>query len=107
MPFLSNDHNKKDNPGYKLILATASIVILPLLTTPTAANEGEAAFKARCERCHGSRDIQSWGRQRPDVEPRRAWLDTVLRRHYPPPEAERAIIIDHIQATITRPAAPR
>jgi hypothetical protein len=65
-----------------------------------AATEPDAAFKARCGKCHTARDIQNWGRQRPDAVARQAWLDQFLRLHYPPPEAERALVIEHIQATI-------
>lgn len=66
--------------------------------------EPEAAFKARCAECHGPRDIQHWGRQRRDADARAAWLDQFLRRHYPPPEAERAPIVAHIQAVIAAQA---
>jgi mono/diheme cytochrome c family protein len=80
----------------------------PLFLTAAAnAEQAEAAFKARCGECHGPRDIQYWGRQRADAAARQAWLDQFLRRHYPPPEVERAAIISYIQATITGQAAPR
>ena len=77
-----------------------------LWTTPGHANEADAAFKARCGGCHGPRDIQNWGRQHADVAARQAWLDQFIRRHHPPPEAERILIISHIQSTIAG-AAPR
>jgi mono/diheme cytochrome c family protein len=78
------------------------------LSVPALATEaGEAAFKARCAACHGPRDIQYWGRQRPDAAARKAWLEQLLRRHYPPPAAELAPIVDHIQAAIAAPASPR
>lgn len=71
------------------------------------ASEAEAAFKARCGECHVARDIRHWGRQHADAAARRAWLDQFLRRHYPPPEAERALIVDYIQSTIAAARAPR
>lgn len=77
------------------------------LTAAANAEQAEAAFKARCGECHGPRDILYWGRQRADAAARQAWLDQFLRRHYPPPEAERAVIINYIQATIAGQAAPR
>lgn len=78
------------------------------LAAPAAASDaGEAAFKARCAACHGPRDIQAWGRQRPDPAARKAWLEQLLRRHHPPPAAELAPIIDHIQAAIAAPAPAR
>lgn len=86
-----------------LVLALASM----LLTSTAAATDGEAAFKARCGECHGPRDIQFWRRQRPDATARQVWLDQFLRRHYPPSEAERALIIGYIQARITGATAPR
>lgn len=64
------------------------------------AQEAELAFKAHCARCHGARDIASWGRQYPDVGTRNNWLSRFLQRHYPPPEAERGLILGHIDATI-------
>ena len=70
----------------------------------TAAADGEAAFKARCAECHGPRDIQYWGRQRADADARATWLDQFLRKHYPPPEAERSLVIDYIQSVIAAAA---
>lgn len=78
------------------------------LSVPAQATEaGEAAFRVRCAACHGPRDIQYWGRQRPDAAARKAWLEQLLRRHYPPPAAELAPIVDYIQAAIAAPASPR
>ena len=71
-----------------------------LLASCGGATEPDAAFKARCSKCHTVRDVQNWGRQRPDAVARQAWLDQFLRLHYPPPEAERALVIEHIQTTI-------
>lgn len=88
-------------------LSLALTVASMLLTSTAATTDGEAAFKARCGECHGPRDIQFWGRQRPDAVARQAWLDQFLRRHYPPSEAERAIIIGYIQKRIAGPTAPR
>lgn len=76
-------------------------------TGPGHASDGEAAFKARCGACHGPREIAYWGQQRPDAEARQVWLDQFLRRHYPPPDAERVTIISYIQSTITMQRAPR
>jgi hypothetical protein len=71
-----------------------------LLPPPSRAADAEAAFKARCGDCHGVRDIRHWGAQRADPAVREAWLDRFLRRHYPPSEAERALIVRHIQEVI-------
>lgn len=71
-----------------------------ILTSCSAATEPEAAFQARCGRCHGASDIQNWGRQRRDAEARKVWLDQFLRLHYPPPEAERPLVIEYIQKKI-------
>jgi len=71
------------------------------------ASEAEAAFKARCGQCHGARDIRHWGRQHADAAARQAWLDQFLRRHYPPSEAERTLIVDYIQSAIAAARAPR
>lgn len=73
----------------------------------TAADAGEAAFTARCGNCHAARDIQAWGRRRADAAARLTWLQQFLRRHYPPSESERSIIIAHIQATIAGAATTR
>jgi hypothetical protein len=83
-----------------LAWTSALTVALALLTPAARAQEGEAAFRARCGACHGPRDIKRWGRQRRDAAARQAWLDQFLRRHYPPPEAERASIIAHIESVI-------
>jgi mono/diheme cytochrome c family protein len=83
--------------------AAALVAILIAAMAPAgiaAADEAEAAFKARCAECHGPRDIRHWGRQRPDAAARETWLDQFLRRHYPPSEAERALIVRHVQSTL-------
>lgn len=82
--------------------ASAAMVIVGscFLSVSGHANEGEAAFKARCGDCHGARDIQAWGRQYRDAAERQAWLDQFLRRHFPPPEAERPLIVGYIQSVI-------
>ncbi|MFO1188651.1 MAG: hypothetical protein U1E97_03445 [Alphaproteobacteria bacterium] len=74
---------------------------------PASANEVEAAFKTRCGECHGPHDIARWGRERPDPTSRQAWLERYLRRHYAPLDAERALIIRHIQSVLARGDAPR
>jgi hypothetical protein len=76
-----------------------------MLASCSAAKEPEAAFQARCGRCHGLSDVQNWGRQRRDVEARKAWLDEFLRLHYLPPEAERPLIIEYIQSKIASSGA--
>lgn len=72
------------NLGLALCIALTAL-LFP--TAVTAAEDPEAAFKARCGECHGPRDIQYWSRQRANAAARQAWLDQFLRRHYPPPEA--------------------
>jgi len=84
----------------KPAFGTGLILVSVLLASCGAAKEPEAAFRARCGKCHEQRDIQNWGRQRRDANARQVWLDQFLRLHYPPPEAERALIISYIQSTI-------
>jgi cytochrome c553 len=84
-------------------LAAAVIILAAGLLLPARAQTDEAAFKARCGACHGERDIAHWARERPDASARRAWLDRFLQRHYPPPQAERGRIIEHIETVIARP----
>lgn len=94
-------------------LTTSLLVTIALIATSCLwsaighAEEAEDAFKARCGECHGARDIQHWGRQRADAAARQAWLEQFLRRHYPPPESERAPIISHIQSTIAGRPSPQ
>lgn len=88
-------------------IATLGVALAVLTLSAAGANDGEVAFKARCSECHGPRDIQHWGRQRSDAAARQAWLDQFLRRHYPPSDAERGLIIGYIQATVSGVAAPR
>jgi cytochrome c553 len=57
-------------------------------------------FAQRCAECHGARAISAWGRKMPNEAQRRQWLEGFLQTHYPPPEAERALIIEHIQSQI-------
>ncbi len=64
---------------------------------PAAAS---AAFEAHCAQCHGPREFPYWASIEPDPEERRAWLDRLLQRHYPPPEEERALVIEHIERTL-------
>jgi hypothetical protein len=59
-------------------------------------------YALRCGDCHSPRAISAWGRKMPDEEQRRQWLEGFLKTHYPPPEAERALIIEHIQSQIAR-----
>ena len=85
------------------VAAIAFLTGVFALTPGGHAKENEAAFKARCAECHGPKDILYWGRQRADAAARATWLDQFLRKHYPPSEAERALIIAYIQATIAAP----
>lgn len=90
------------NPRYISIAGIgASLGLLGLLiAAPAQAREGEAEFKAHCAKCHGPRDIAYWGRQRPDAEERRAWMDKFLHKHYPPSQAARVLIVDYIETTL-------
>jgi mono/diheme cytochrome c family protein len=91
-----------------LVTLLAIGVFVPLSAGHAAASaEGEAAFKARCGDCHGPRDIAHWGRERPDAAKREAWLMQFLRKHYPPPEAERRPIVSYIQSAIAGGAAKK
>lgn len=59
-------------------------------------------YAQRCGDCHSPRAVSAWGRKMPDEQQRRQWLEGFLKTHYPPPEAERALIIEHIQSQIAR-----
>lgn len=83
----------------------ALIAILTASASLPAAAEPKATFMARCGNCHGLSDIQYWGRRHADAAARETWLDQFLRRHYPPSESERALIINYIQSTITDQSA--
>lgn len=64
--------------------------------------DAQKAFEQRCGDCHGRRAVSAWGRKQPNEEQRRQWLEGFLQTHYPPPEAERALIIEYIQSQIAR-----
>lgn len=92
-----------------LVVAFSAAAILFAATRPgeeaadamTAdADEGASAYAAHCAECHGREDILSWEEVEPEEEARRAWLDSLLERHYPPPEELRPLIIDHIERVI-------
>lgn len=86
--------------------AVAAAAALFMTAEPSMAAEadGKALFDAQCGQCHGPRDIAYWGRTRRDAALRAEWLDNLLKRHYPPAEAERAAIVRYIQETIAGPA---
>jgi mono/diheme cytochrome c family protein len=97
------------NTGLSLARTTAAVVAAAALfmsAEPSMATEadGRSLFDTQCGQCHGPRDIAYWGRTRRDATARAEWLDNFLKRHYPPPEAERAAIVRYIQETIEGPA---
>jgi len=92
---------------FKLTVAAGSIGGVLLLVSCAAAKDPESAYQARCARCHGPSDIQNWGRQRRDPVSRQAWLEEFLKLHYPPPEAERPLVIEYIQTQIAQGAKSR
>jgi mono/diheme cytochrome c family protein len=65
-----------------------------------------AAFQAHCASCHGPAEFPQWAARRPDPEDRRAWLEGLLQRHFPPPEEQRALVIDHIERQLADGAEP-
>lgn len=71
------------------------------------ADEGQAAFAARCGGCHEAGDLRAWARKRPDAAAREEWLMTFLSKHHAPPEAQRKPIVTYIQATIASASAPK
>ncbi len=89
------------HPRTSRLGAIGCLAIALGLFLPQPSHAAETAFKARCGDCHGVRDIRHWGTQRADATAREAWLDRFLRRHYPPSEAERALIVRHIQEVIS------
>jgi len=82
------------------ILATMIMGAVLVSVPPAAADEGEAAFKTRCGDCHGPREFPRWAKARPDIDKRRAFLDGFLKRHYPPPDNDRALIIAYVERVI-------
>ena len=94
----------------KLLASLPSLVIAGTLATPSEpafANEGEAAFAARCGGCHEAGDIRAWGRKRPDAAAREAWLMSFLSKHHAPVDAQRELIVTHIQSTIAKASTPK
>jgi cytochrome c5 len=59
-----------------------------------------AAFEAHCSACHGPAEFPHWASRRPDAEERRAWFNDFLQRHYPPPEEDRPLVIEHIERSL-------
>lgn len=86
----------------QLAAATATLVSLGFASEARTqeAPDGAKIFASRCGDCHGARAIAAWGRKEKDAGPRRVWLDGFLRKHYPPSDADRAAILDHIDATL-------
>jgi mono/diheme cytochrome c family protein len=81
------------------LLATLAILlalILPTTVRNARANDAAQAFGKHCGECHGNRAIRAWLKKEPDETKRKAWLDGVLSKHYPPSAEERALIIRHI-----------
>jgi hypothetical protein len=64
------------------------------------AEAAASAFAAHCGECHGPREFPVWAERQPDAAERRAWLDDFLQRHYPPPDEERALVIEHIERSL-------
>lgn len=82
---------------------TALAIAVVLWSNPpqgARADDGKRLFEAQCAQCHGPRDVAHWGRSRPDADDRAEWLDRFLKRHYPPADDERPVIIRHIQELI-------
>ena len=79
-----------------------SIPLLLAASLTAASQDGEMLFAQRCGDCHGARAISAWGRKLPNPEQRGLWLEGFLATHHPPPENERAPIIDHIQSRYMR-----
>jgi len=81
---------------------TTAIVALFLIAPGgrAVASEAQEVFQQRCADCHSPREILRWARKGATPDERRAWMDSFLQKHYPPSDSERALIIDHIEATI-------
>lgn len=59
----------------------------------TAAADGEAAFAARCGRCHQVSRLQGYLARRSDDAARARDLEAFLARHHAPDQGERQAII--------------
>ncbi|HEU0070779.1 MAG TPA: hypothetical protein VFS04_05755 [Alphaproteobacteria bacterium] len=59
----------------------------------TAAADGEAAFAARCGRCHQVSRLQGYLARRGDDAARTRDLEAFLARHHAPDQSERQAII--------------
>lgn len=88
----------------------AALVLAGWLAAPQTAHAqseraaGEAAFAARCARCHQIEALQGYLNRRPDDAARRADLEAFLARHHARDAVERAAIIHWLLAG--RPAKP-
>ena len=82
-----------------MFMTLAMIVAMPGATDMRArANEAAQAFTKNCGDCHDSRSINLWRKKQPDDDKRKAWLESLMAKHYPPPVAVRALIIKHLTA---------
>ena len=69
---------------------------------PSAGGPSRAAvFEARCQRCHSLEEAVALV-EKVTAGEREAWLSQLLTRHFPPPEAERAPLVDYLLAETER-----
>jgi hypothetical protein len=62
---------------------------------PAAAQDGGAAFKAKCTSCHTQKKVLDGVRKKPEAE-RLAHLERFLPGHFAPDPAERKAIADYL-----------
>ncbi len=79
-------------PLFAASLLTALLGAAPAFAQ-TAAADGEAAFAARCARCHQVSRLQGYLARRSDDAARTRDLEAFLARHHAPDSGERQAII--------------
>jgi mono/diheme cytochrome c family protein len=57
--------------------------------------DGQSVFSQRCSKCHTVQKLAPIIKKEP-VAGREAYLSKFLERHYPPPAADRAMLIDYL-----------
>lgn len=78
--------------GSLLVLLASGLSAACSAATPP---DGQSAFTQRCSKCHSVQKLAPAIQKQP-VSERQAWLQRFLERHYPPPQDERAAIIEYL-----------
>jgi cytochrome c len=76
-------------------LIPVAAVAAAAICGPAAAQDGEAAFKAKCATCHSQKKVLDGVRKKPDAE-RASHLEKFLPGHFPLEAGERKAICDYL-----------